>query len=167
MATMSEEIQTTKLEMRSGAAVLPISGVETEQAGARIAEEQLAYARLLDAGMKVGFVALLVTFGLYVSGVLTPHVPVEELPKYWAMPVKTYLAATGIHPGWGWILMLGKGDFINFVGIAFLASVAIVCYIAIIPILFRKKDYIYAWLCVAEVLVLTLAASGLLKGGGH
>jgi hypothetical protein len=130
-------------------------------------EEQLAYAKLLDIGMKVGMLSLVVTFTLYVFGILTPHLPVNELPKYWGMPVKDYLAATGIHPGWAWLHMLGKGDFVNFLGIAFLSGVTILCYLRIIPILFRKKDMVYGVLAIIEVLVLTLAASGILRGGGH
>jgi hypothetical protein len=35
------------------------------------------------------------------------------------------------------------------------------------PIFFRKKDRIYGWLVLVEVGVLTLAASGVLKVGGH
>lgn len=130
-------------------------------------EEQIAYAKLLDLGMKAGLLALIVTFLIYVMGVLTPHVPVNDLPKYWSMPVKQYLEATDIHTGWSWLGLVGKGDFLNFLGIAFLAGVTILCYMRIIPILFRKKDTVYGVLAILEVLVLVLAASGLLKAGGH
>ena len=130
-------------------------------------EEQLAYAKLLDAGMKLGLLILIVTFIVYVTGILAPHVPVNDLPKFWKMPVHKYLAATGIHPGWAWLGMLGKGDFLNFIGIAFLAGVTLICYARIIPILLKKKDTIYALLAAVEVLVLALAASGVLKAGGH
>ncbi len=130
-------------------------------------EEQLAYAKLLDSGMKLGLLTLIVTFIIYLTGILSPHVPVSDLPNYWKMPVHKYLAATGIHPGWAWLGMLGKGDFLNFIGIAFLAGVTIMCYVRIIPILLKKKDTIYAVLAVVEVLVLALAASGILKAGGH
>ena len=130
-------------------------------------EEQVAYAKLLDIGMKIGLLSLVVTFAIYVFGILTPHVPVSDLPKYWTMPVKTYLHETGIPYGWGWLSMIGKGDILNFTGIAFLAGVTVLCYIRIIPILLKKKDTIYALLAVIEVLVLTLAASGILKSGGH
>ncbi len=130
-------------------------------------EEQISYARLLDSGMKIGFIALLVTFAVYMSGVLQPAVPVQEVSKYWGLSVHDYLAATGIEPGWAWLKLLNKGDFLNFLGIAFLAGVTVICYIRIIPIFLRKKDRVYAILALVEVLVLTLAASGLLKGGGH
>lgn len=130
-------------------------------------EEQIAYAKLLDMGMKLGLLSLVVTFIIYLTGILAPYVPVNDLPKYWSMPVKTYLQETGIHTGWSWLYMLGKGDFLNFTGIAFLAGVTIVCYIRIIPILFRKKDTVYGVLAIVEVLVLAFAASGILKSGGH
>jgi hypothetical protein len=130
-------------------------------------EEQIAYAKLLDLGMKAGLLMLVVTFFIYVAGILSPHVPVNDLPRYWGMPVKEYLKSTGIHTGWSWVGMLMKGDFLNFVGIAFLAGVTILCYVRIIPILFRKKDTVYGVIAIVEVLVLVLAASGILKSGGH
>ncbi len=133
----------------------------------KASEEQVAYAKLLDLGMKAGLIMLVISFIIYLSGVLTPHIPVNDLPKYWSMPVKEYLKATNIHTGWSWIYLLAQGDFLNFVGIAFLSGITIVCYIRIIPILFRKKDTVYAVLAIIEVLVLTLAASGVLKSGGH
>ena len=130
-------------------------------------EEQLAYAKLLDLGMKVGLLTLVITFFIYMFGILSPHIPVDELPNYWKLPVKEYLKAADIHTGWSWVSSVNKSDFLNFVPIAFLAGVTILCYIRIIPILFRKKDTIYAVLAIVEVLVLVLAASGVLKSGGH
>ena len=130
-------------------------------------EEQLAYARLLDLGMKVGLLTLIVTFFIYVFGIFSPYIPVEELPNYWKLPVKEYLKVANIHTGWSWLSMVGHGDFLNFIPIVFLAGVTILCYMRIIPILFRKKDTTYAVLAIIEVLVLVLAASGVLKAGGH
>lgn len=130
-------------------------------------EEQLTYAKVLDAGMKIGLLSLIVLFIIYLVGILDPYIPVKNLPKYWSLSVHEYLQETGIHQGWSWIKLLNKGDFLNFLGIAFLAGVTIVCYIAVIPLFFRKKDKVYGFLAVLEVLVLLLAASGILKTGGH
>ena len=127
--------------------------------------EQRLYAGILDIGMKIGLVILVVTFGLYMTGVMEPHVPVEQLPQYWSMSVHDYLQATELGTGWSWIGSIGKSDLLNFVGIAFLAGVTIICYIAIIPSLLRKKDTAYVVLAVLEVAVLVLAASGILKAG--
>jgi hypothetical protein len=168
---MSENTEATGVADTPSAPILMMRPLEAEaEAEAErpaIAEEQIAYAQVLDLGMKLGLLLLLVTFGIYASGLVSPHVPVADLPRYWSLPVKDYLAATGIERGWSWVGMLGKGDFLNFLGIAFLSGVAIVCYLAVSPIFFRKKDRIYGWLVLVEVGVLTLAASGVLKVGGH
>ncbi len=151
----------------AGGAVLELPRARTAVARPAVPEEQLAYAQLLDGGMKVGLLSLVVTFLVYVSGALPPHVPVAELSRYWSLPVKEYLALTGTHAGWSWLGLLGRGDFLNFVGIAFLAGVSVACYLKILPIFLRKKDLVYAGICVLEVLVLGLAASGVLNAGAH
>ncbi len=130
-------------------------------------EEQMSYARILDKGMKIGLLLLIVIFIIYLTGLFSPYLQVEDLPKYWGVSVHEYLEYTNIQPGWGWLKMVDKSDFLNFIGIALLAGVTVVCYVRIIPILFRKKDVIYGVLAILEVLVLILAASGLLKAGGH
>ncbi len=131
------------------------------------AEEQLAYARLLDIGMRLGLVVLLLTFAAYILGAVEPHVPVADLPRYWSLPVAKYLAATGADPGWGWIRLVDRADYLNFVGITFLSGITILCYLAVATMFVQKKDTAYAWLSGLEVLVLALAASGLLAAGGH
>ncbi|TAN50567.1 MAG: hypothetical protein EPN26_10000, partial [Rhodospirillales bacterium] len=95
----------------------------------QVSEEQIVYAALLDKGMKAGMALLLVTFALYVTGIVAPVVPLNDLPKYWTMPVGQYLAATGVGTGWSWVGLIGRGDFMNFVGIAFLSAVTIFCYL--------------------------------------
>lgn len=130
-----------------------------------ISEEQWRYARVLNAGKRAGLGCLLVTFIVYLAGWRAPHVPLAELPKYWGLPVRDYLAATGAPAGWGWVTLAGRGDFMNFAGIALLSAVTIVCYLAILPVLFRKRDIPYAVIAILEVLVIALAASGILHGG--
>jgi hypothetical protein len=161
-AAVGEEVQA----MATGANVVAMPRRAAAKTPA-VCEEQLAYADLLDRGVKIGFLGLLASFSLYVGGLIAPHIPVQDLPRYWGLPVKQYLAATGIRPGWGWIGLLGHGDFLNFLGIAFLSGVTVACYLAIIPIFFRRKDTVYGWLAVLEVLVLALAASGVLNAGAH
>ena len=135
--------------------------------------EQLLYARVLEVGMLIGLVILFVTFALYVSGLVAPSVPHEQVPNYWSQGVHKYLEAVNHdylnleHPptGWAWVTLLGKGDFLNFFGIAILAGISIVCYLAIVPTLLRKGDTAYVTMALVEVLVLILAASGILAVG--
>jgi len=127
-------------------------------------KEQLAYAASLNIGMKLGFVLLLASFVLYVFGFAAPHIPPEDLPNYWSMPAGEYLKAINLSPGWSWLRLASRGDFMNLLGITFLSAVTIVCYLRIVPILLKNKDTAYAIIAIVEILLLVLAASGLLAG---
>ncbi len=127
--------------------------------------EQLLYARILNKGMLLGIVILLITFAIYVFGIMDPYILVEDLASYWQMSSHDFLEHLEISQGWSWVTMLGYGDFLNFIGIAFLSGVTIICYAAIVPTLLRNNDKVYATLAVLEVLVLVLAAAGILTGG--
>lgn len=130
-------------------------------------EEQIAYANILNIGMWVGLLALVVFFVIYVSGIFQSFIPIEELPKYWSMKVKDYIHESHAPTGWAWTAMIDKGDYLNFIGIAALAALTVLCYLIILPIFIRKKDTPYVVIAILEVAVLTLAASGILKAGGH
>lgn len=130
-------------------------------------EEQLLYARILNKGMLIGLLGLVVTFIIYASGIFEPKIPLEEVQRYWVMPVGDYLHESGIKAGWAWLGNLGYGDMLNFIPIAFLSGVTIICYLAIVPGLLRNKDKAYVVLAIIEVLVLCVAASGILGSGGH
>jgi hypothetical protein len=133
----------------------------------KASEEQMAYAGVLNTGMWLGLAILIITFFIYLSGVLPSYVPIDDLPKYWTMRVHDYNVALHAPTGWGWVAHVGQGDYLNFVGIAMLSGLTILCYLVILPILFRKKDMAYAIIAIVEVVVLSLAASGIMKVGGH
>lgn len=135
--------------------------------------DQLLYAKILASGMYLGLGILLVTFLVYLTGALQPGIPIAELPRLWELSAHEYLVAVNeeflhrpeIVDGWSWMAVLGLGDYLNFIGIALLSAVTIVCYMGILPSLFRKKDIIYATIAVLEIIVLGLAASGLVTVG--
>jgi hypothetical protein len=127
--------------------------------------EQILYASILEKGMYIGLLLLFITFALYAFGIMGPYIPLEEVSNYWGMNVHDYLEHTHIKTGWSWMGMLNYGDFINFVGVAVLAGVSIICYLAIVPVLLKNDDKVFAILALLEVLVLSLAASGILAVG--
>ena len=129
--------------------------------------EQITYANLLFYGSWGAIAILIVTFVVYVSGGFESYIPITEVSKYWSMPVSQYVHEANIPIGWGWATLLGKGDFLNFIGIVLLAGMTIICFIVILPHYVREKDIIFVVLIVLEVLVLCLGASGLLGTGGH
>lgn len=137
--------------------------------------EQLLYANILEKGMYFGLVSMVITFALYVSGILPSVVPRSEIANYWAMPVHEYLEAINQNflqqehapTGWAWLSLLGKGDFLNFLPVATLAGVTIVCYAAIMPGLFKRGDKAMGLMALATAIILFLAASGIVGGGAH
>ena len=128
---------------------------------------QLRYADTLFYGALLGFVTMLITYALYVFGVLTPQIPLDEIPRLWSQSAAAYRAAGNIPQGWGWLALVGKGDLCNFIGIAFLAALTIICFVQLAIGLLRQKQWIMAIIAILEVLVLSLAASGVLVAGGH
>jgi hypothetical protein len=141
--------------------------------GLKLHEEQDArvqeiYARWLDIGTKAGFAVSMIGMLVYLSGVVAPFIPMAELTARWRLPVGRFLALTGAPTGWGWVHLLGYGDYLNFAGIALFASLTTVCYLRILPVLLAHRDRLYALIAAAQILVLLAAASGLLNsfGGG-
>ena len=145
----------------------------TVKMSTKATEEQLLYATILEKGMLVGLVLMFITFALYVFRIMPAAVPLHEVAGYWSQPVHEYLVQINnnflhwdhLPTGWSWLKLIGKGDFLNFVPIAILSGVTIICYLAIVPGLFKRGDKAYAIMAIAEAAILTLAASGLLAVG--
>lgn len=129
--------------------------------------EQNTYARVLEKGMYFGLILLFITFAIYAFGIMKPYIPRANVSQYWCRSVSEYLHMADVHAGWSWLGMLRFGDFINFIPIAILAGTTAVCYLSIIPILWRNNDKVYALIALLEVIVLAVAASGILGSGGH
>jgi hypothetical protein len=127
--------------------------------------EAARYALLLDWGTRVGLVVLVLGFAAYVFGFIAPWVALDQLPQLWNKPVGVYLKATNTPTGWGWLALAGKGDMLNLVGIAILAGCSLPPLLGLIPLYLKRRDYAYAAICAAIVLVLLLAASGILSAG--
>jgi hypothetical protein len=138
---------------------------EKQPAMLEASPEQLLYAKILERGMYIGLLILFVTFGLYAFGIVDPYIPLDKISNYWSMNVNDYLKHAEIKAGWAWLGMLKYGDFINFIGVAILAGVTIICYAAIVPTLLKNNDKVYAILAVLEVIILSAAASGILAVG--
>lgn len=175
--------------------------------------EQIQYAKILEKGMYSGLAMMVITFALYVFGIMKPIVPLEDIPTLWAMKSGEYLtivenkyipeghslkakvhgqqdakaqqdaqdklteakggkaevhhAPQHILSGWAWATLLSYGDFLNFLPVAILAGITILCYAVIIPGFLARADMAMAIMAMAEIAILVLAASGILKVGGH
>lgn len=130
-------------------------------------KEQIAYANLLFYGCWASLAVMALTYLVYVFGVLPPHVPLDQITTLWRNPVGNYLETANVPQGWGWVSLIGQGDFLNFIGIVILAGMTILCYLTLLPAFLKDKQPLMAIIAGLEVLVLVVAASGIVGGGGH
>jgi hypothetical protein len=127
--------------------------------------EQLRYARWVDAGARAGLAVLVAVFFAYAAGFTEPHVPHSRLPQVWNLPVSEFLIATGVPTGWGWTSLAHRGDIANLIGIALLTGCSLLALVVLLPLYARRGDRVYLGIVVAQILVLLLAASGVLTAG--
>lgn len=128
--------------------------------------EQQRYARWLALGTRLGLAVLLAGLVAGVAGWLPPQVPPELVARWWGAPADVYREATGAPTGWGWLRQLAHGDMAGLLGIALLAASAVPPLLALLPLYLRRRDWVFAALCLAEIAVVALAASGWLGGRG-
>lgn len=127
--------------------------------------DQLRYARLLGQGSSLGMLMLVASFAAYMLGWLPPRVPTSELQALWHLPVGEFQRLTDAPLGWAWLGHLQHGDVIGLLGIVVLASCSVPCLLALLPIYVRAGNRAFVAICMAEVAVLLLAASGVLTAG--
>ena len=147
------------VELNPRAAAKPGAGAcDAEQLA-----EQLRYALWLDWGTRLGALVLVLSFGAYLWGWLPPRMSVLELSALWHLPASEFTQRTDTPQGWAWLAHLHQGDMAGLLGIALLASCSLPSLLALVPMYLRAGDRAYAAICLAEVAVLLLAASGILS----
>ena len=133
----------------------------------KASEAQLFYATVLNRLALFGFAVLVVAFFVYILRILSPYVPLSEVPYYWTQSSSHYLEAANIQSGWAWLSKVGYGDFLVYIPIVFLAGATIVCYIGVVFKFIKSKENVLVGIAILEILVLLAAASGFLQAGGH
>ena len=122
---------------------------------------QLRYARWLAWGTRAGLACLVLAIAAYIFGI-APHVPIERLPALWELSAPQLLRETGMKPGWHWASLLHRSDMLLLAAIALLSSISIACVAAVVPAFAKRGDRVFVAICVLQIAVLLLAASGLL-----
>lgn len=127
--------------------------------------EQQRYARVLEGGVRIGLGLLVLVFAGYAFELTDPLVPHSRVAEVWNLPVSAFLAETGLPQGWGWLGHAHRGDIANMVGIAMLSGCSVLALLSLVPLYWRRGERLYAALCLAEVGVIGVAASGVLTAG--
>ena len=125
--------------------------------------EQLLYANILFYLNLIGLFILLTGFTLYLTGVITPLVPLEDLPRFWSLSLDEYIEKSNMPTGWQWISKIGYGDIAPMLGIAVLASVTFLCYFVLLFQFLKRGVETLALIVSIELLLILLSASNLIQ----
>lgn len=130
-----------------------------------IPPEQIRYAEWLRWSGWLGLAVLVAAFFVYATGLVPPAIPVDQLAQLWQLPSAELMALHNLEGGWHWVLALNRGDMMNVLGIAILSGCSALPLLAVTGIYLRRGDRLFAALCLLQVAVLVLAASGLITAG--
>lgn len=141
--------------------------IEQQSKNLKPMPEQITYANILFTGAWGGILLMIITYFIYLGGILSPHVEISLIIQNWDKGINEYLEITNSPHGWGWLALVNKGDFLNYFGLVLLALLTILCYLFLIGGYRKRRDWAYFVIAVLEVVVLSVAASGILGVGGH
>ena len=126
-------------------------------------EAQHVYSRLLALLARAVGLLLVIAFALYASGLVPAYVPIAKLPSLWGLPADQFLAQAGVPPGWrGWLMLARYSDMLVLCVLCVLISLTTVCLLVAIGIFRRHGERALAWICILQILVVALTASGLI-----
>ena len=128
----------------------------------------MRYAAIVAWGTQLALAVLVVTFVLYIFGIVEPLVPRPAVVEHWQESAEQFAAATGSPRGWHWLEHITAGDYLCFVGLTVLGVLTIIAFFSLLPAYFKRGNWTYFTIACLQIAVLALAASNLLGGlGGH
>lgn len=127
---------------------------------------QLVYAAVLHWVSTIGIVFVIAGFAAYVFGLLPATYPIEEIAGSWHLGSAELNHLYPQPTGWSWVSDILWGDVLSFSSIVYLSAATIVCLVAVAGVFISEKNGIYTGIAILQILVLLVAASGLI-GSGH
>jgi hypothetical protein len=127
--------------------------------------ERNLYIRALRIWTRVALILLLASFAIYALGLMTPAVPMDELPRYWSLGADEFVQQTGLPTGWEWTSRLYQSDVLSIISAVFLAAVTGICLLSILPSFLKTRDWAYVAIVILQVILFIVAA--LPPRGGH
>jgi hypothetical protein len=122
--------------------------------------ENSVYARVLWIASLIGFFIAVITFLLYLSGIMVPRIPLGEIPGIWFLSSGEVMRLYGIPMGWGWLRLIARSDMACYAALAFIASGTIIALISVFIVYLSRRNLLYALIILLQLIVLCLAASG-------
>ncbi len=126
---------------------------------------QLVYARVLNTASHVAIFFLAAGYLIYILQLLPSSVPIESIAGNWHLSASEMQQK--IHTPSTWVFfstpgILFNGDIVSYLSIFYLSMVTVICLAVAAVIFYRGKNYLYTTITILQVLVLLIAASGVI-----
>jgi len=139
--------------------------MDKEKKSFGIDKVQLVYAQVLETVSHVGIAFLVGGYFVYVLQLLPLSVPIDAIAANWHLKASEMQQKLHTPSGWSFLkstAALLKGDVVSYLSIFYLAMATIACLAFATITFYREKNYVYTALAVLQVVVLLVAASGLI-----
>lgn len=123
------------------------------------------FARVELWGVRVGIIGMIVTFALYLTGLVQPFIAPSRLTGLIGGGVTAYVRDNQVPTGWDWLSLIERSDMLSLASLVFMVGVIAAAYVALVPVLIRQGNRIYLGIVIAQLGVFFLAAFG--GFGGH
>lgn len=132
---------------------------------ALLTEINNVFAKVEQQGVRLTLTIVLVTFTLYLTGWVEAFMAPQKLAGVIGVSVGSFVREHHAPTGWQWLGMLGYSDMMSLGGLVLMVGVIFMAYVLLLPILIRRRAYLYLVLAVIQLLLFTIAGLG--GPGGH
>jgi hypothetical protein len=129
---------------------------------------QLTYAKTLDYVAHTVIVVMAIGFLIYLMELLPLTVPIETIAGNWHLSAANLQAKLNLPCGWGCFTSpagILHGDIVSYISVIFLSLATLVCLASALTVFVSEKKHLYSVIATLQVLVLLVAASGIMSGG--
>ncbi|KAA6231698.1 hypothetical protein EKD00_03115 [Chlorobium phaeovibrioides] len=128
-------------------------------------KEQLAYAGVLDKLSHFAILFLTGSYAAYIFQLLPRKVSIADIAANWHL--RASLMQEKLDAPLGWSFMSGmesfwRGDALSYFAIILICMIPVVCLLVTAPAFFREKRPVFGVIAILQVLILLVAATGVL-----
>ena len=126
---------------------------------------QQTFASMLIWLVRVALAFLFVSFVIYAAGLVPSPIPLDDVPDLWHLSASEYAARTDLALGWSWLRALDQGRTLVFAALVLFPTGTMLLLAVTVVLYLRQRVPAYALIAFFELVVLIIAATGLLATG--
>jgi hypothetical protein len=130
-----------------------------------VQNEQLAYAGVLDKLSHFAMLFLGGSYAAYVFLLLPQKVSINAMAANWHLKASVMQEKLNAPVGWSFMTSpesFLRGDALSYLAIIMICMIPVVCLLFTAPAFFREKRPIFGVIALLQVLILLVAATGML-----